>query len=305
MRCSLFRAVVGVVLLTFSLSSNARRDCDSDHEDVEDFSKYIIQVTDYYESPPRVAVSSLPQTQQDLYKPTGELICKGAPGSAFDHQVWGYTAQLTVKNNLITTSGHAFYDQDTCQLKSRPQDCSFVIKTHGAVKSIPLADKVDLGLHCPESIATEDDWAVMKLSMAVDDIQPYQVDSIKAASLKNGDDVVTVAHSVDFQPPAKKGLGPLHYGECKILKTYGDGSTASVSTACGCGYGCSGGSLLTAAANPALLGVEVQTFESPADSDKAIKSGTPNVVHWQEDGAGTYYVTIGGKFLSAIRQGSL
>jgi hypothetical protein len=50
-----------------------------------------------------------------------------------------------------------------------------------------------------------------------------------------------------------------------------------------------------------LVGVMTQTRESIGEAEKAVRSGRRNIMHWQLDGDGTYYVTVNGDFLAALQ----
>jgi membrane-associated protease RseP (regulator of RpoE activity) len=138
----------------------------------------------------------------------------------------------------------------------------------------------------------------MTLAEPVDDVVPYPVELEKILALRRGDKVITVAHSMDF---IASGQYPKHYGKCAILDIYGPYSAPTgYSTACGGAEYSSGGSLLSVGPMPTLLGIWVQNFESVSVLERAEKLGKPNIVHWQKDSAGSYYVPIAGEFWKAL-----
>jgi hypothetical protein len=88
----------------------------------------VIRVTDYYEGTPRVPVLSLPLSIQQRYAATGTIQCNG----------WEGSAQLTIKNNLITTVAHVLHDPDTCVERAKRNQCVFKITSHGRIRSIRI-----------------------------------------------------------------------------------------------------------------------------------------------------------------------
>ena len=170
----------------------------------------VVGVADYYEAPPRIPVSRLPTSVQQRYAATGIIQCNGFEGSA----------QLTIKNNLITTAGHMLNDRDTCAKIAEPNQCVFIVNSQGRSRSVRVKNLVATGFRCPRENDVQDDWAVMALSEPIDDVTPYSVDPDKIIALRKNDSVVTVAHSVDFIVSSQNAK---HYGECTILKIYGSG----------------------------------------------------------------------------------
>jgi hypothetical protein len=263
----------------------------------------FMDIVDYYEAPARVAVESLPQAMQNRYSPTGKIICEGLSQSAYSGIHFTGSAQLSLKNNLITTVGHILIDTNNgrCIPKSRAENCKFIIKT-GEFRVEKL---IGTGITCPHKTAVENDWAVMKLKTAIVDIEPYPVDEDKISKLKVHDLIVTVAHSVDFKSPGPTQTGPKHFSECTVLNLYGGATSDAMSSACGCSEGCSGGSLLSPESRPSLLGIWTASMETLAQARRAQAAGSPNVVHWEEDGNGSYYRLLTDDFLEALIRGSM
>lgn len=265
---------------------------NADFRDIGDLTQYIHKTTDYYEGTPRIPLDNMATSAQQKYAATGKIQCNGYKGSA----------QLTVKNNLITTAGHILTGRNDCKSRARATDCEFIIRSHGRDRTIKVSRLVGTGFRCPTLPEIPDDWAVMQLAESVDDVQPYSIDPAKVRALRRGDQVVTVARSADFVVNHKNVM---HYGQCSILNTYGTYSAPTgFSTACGCSKMCSGGSLLSADSASSLLGIVVEDFEKIEDLMSAIKKGKPNIAHWKEDGSGTYYTPLSGEFLRTIDQAS-
>jgi hypothetical protein len=265
------------------------------------FTAQISYGADYYEAPPRVAVESLPVEEQNLYAATGTIDCKGY--GPFSRYNFIGSAQLTLKNDVITTVGHLIFDLSNwrCVQRSKAENCKFIIQSHGSRREFPVEKMIGTGTTCPGDRALENDWAVMKLKIPVDDIEPYPIDPEKIRHLYLLDRVLTIGHSIDFNSQGQNKIGPKHFGECTILRAYGDKYPEAVSTACGCSEGCSGGSLLSTDPKPILLGVWVSSLETPPEARKAAARGKPNLLHWKKEGDGSYYVLITNGFLKALQ----
>ena len=287
-----------VILLSFPTFAKERCDPRCETASVEGFSKYIINVADYFEAPPRVAVDSLDQASQHRYEATGKIYCTLLNGQ----QTYKGSAQLTYKHDLITTVGHSLINIDgtNCQTQARPQDCKFIISVGGKTREIGVAGLEGTGLSCPTKNGPNDDWAVMRLKQPIVDVQPYAIDQSQAESLSIGTRVAAVAHSVDFRSKAQYELGAKHFGTCSVLQTYGGFPPRTVSTACGASHGSSGGSLLSLDSEPVLLGIMSQTGETLDQANAAQAKGKPRVLHWKKDGDGTYFRTLTGDFHSNL-----
>ncbi|WP_438275804.1 hypothetical protein [Nitrobacter sp.] len=178
---------------------------------VDEFSKYLVKVADYFEAPPRIAVASLDKASQNRYAATGKLYCRLLNG----RQTYKGSAQLTYKHDLITTAGHSLINIEgtNCQTMARAQDCKFIINVGGKTREMGIAGLEGIGLSCPTKNSPDDDWAIMRLMRPIKDVEPYGI-SNQSQLLSIGTRVVTVAHSVDFKSPAQHELGVKHYGMC-------------------------------------------------------------------------------------------
>lgn len=261
---------------------------------------------DYFEAPPRVTVASLGPEAEARYAATGKIQCKLLNGG----QSGFGSAQLTYKHDLITTSGHALIDiwgpDSRCVSLSKATDCRFIIKSHGATRSIEVVKLEGTGISCPLGTWPDNDWAVMRLKEPIDDVKPYSVDRVKSEGLVIGSQVVTIGHSIDFQSPnPRQFTGPKHYGLCSVLAVDFGPPAATLRTACGCSFGCSGGSLLSLDPNPVLLGIVTASFENYEHGGfgsecEAGERGKPDVVHFEKNRYGTDYRTLSGDFLSTL-----
>jgi hypothetical protein len=312
----MFRLSVLMALVSLSCLVEARAKCGPRAElaSPDEFSKYIIKVADYFEGTPRVRVDSLSAAEQSRYAATAKIRCTGLPGTPWAGQPVYATAQLTMKDDLITMAGHSLiYNEPAnppgsgpaiCRPLTDPKSCRFLIHSHGADQEISFDHVVENGIKCPTEPKTENDWAVVKLSKHIDDVNYYKVDESESSGLQLGDQVVTIGHSSDFHSKSVYQSGPKHFGQCTILRTYGFDKTTGVSTACGASYGSSGGSLLSSGSDPLLLGVIVDVKESFTEVKHAFDAKIPNQKHWQADGNGTYYVTLQGSFMRALERGA-
>jgi len=109
----------------------------------------------------------------ERYAPTGRLVCPPAVRS---------TANLVMKNNLIVTAAHSFYDDDgKARFEKSPNRCKFyVMKRSGDQDRNEIYD-VDLsslkvGAKDWSKHGEDVDWAVVKLKNPVAGVEPYQVD---------------------------------------------------------------------------------------------------------------------------------
>lgn len=110
-------------------------------------------------------------TLLDVYKKfgaTGRFNCGGKMGSA----------NVTIKNDVITLTSHSFFKKDCSPITDDFSTCNFeTIPIPGkASEKIPIdPDSLVYGSDCPDA-SDEDDWAVVKLKRNVPDVKPYVVD---------------------------------------------------------------------------------------------------------------------------------
>jgi len=115
-----------------------------------------------------------PDKIYEKYAATGRLICPPNLRT---------TANLVMKNNVIVTAAHAFYDkQGEPRFKKSPFKCQFhVMRKSGPPDSKDIYD-VDLKSIIEGSKKTgttenlKFDWAVAKLTKPVLGVKPYQID---------------------------------------------------------------------------------------------------------------------------------
>jgi hypothetical protein len=235
---------------------------------------------------------------RQLYAPTGTLVCRTATAE------YEGSAQVTVANDVITTSAHILADNRmTCEKALDATACVFVVDVAGRTEQIAVERLVGKGFKCPAPPKEYQDWAVMKLRRPVIGITPYQVDAARIDRLKAGDKVVNVCHSSDFQRKDARGetMFPKHVAGCEIKRIYGRFGVAS--SDCDIGGACSGGSLLSLDdADPALLGIVQGSFETVEQTQRSSATGIPNKGKYAENVWATHHVLVTGEFLATVRK---
>lgn len=236
-----------------------------------------------------------PALVKSQYAASGQLNCNGILGEA----------QLTVKDNIITTASHLLQDIDTCRETSKPDQCKFIYKLKGREFTIPVETLIAQGFRCPHRHEPELDWAVMKLKSPATGVTPYRLPTFAEMSVKEGQKVVAVATmSIDFQkkdPLSGKTIYPRHIEDCQIRDIYGGVLRALYGNDCSGSQGRSGGSILTPNTDsPALLAIVSYNMEPEEKALKAQKSGVPNKAMYEEGKWQDFAVPVHGVFLNAI-----
>src|SRR5690606_7397029 len=114
------------------------------------------------------------------YAATGMVVCSGVYS----------TAQLTLKNDVVTTAAHAFYDAD-----GNPRGdlaiCSFNIMVEGEQLAVPLdVQSLRVGSRKPYEVSPVHDWAVVRLAQAVPHAKPYGIGKLGRVGMP----IVMLAH---------------------------------------------------------------------------------------------------------------
>ena len=164
--------------------------------DFQDFRNFIREVAvfgnvEHRKTVPEFAAATGQRAEdvQKKYSATGTLICSGREGSA----------QVTLKDNIITTAAHTLFDSVTCVQKSAPSDCVFMLRGSGGdLQKIKVKELKATGYKCPAVPTPDLDWAVLSLETPAKNVSPYGVESPPVKGLLAGDQVTFVAHSVDF-----------------------------------------------------------------------------------------------------------
>jgi hypothetical protein len=81
--------------------------------------------------------------------------------------------QLTLASDIITTASHVFFDE---QGAGRAMSCDFIVELEGKERRIPIdMASIVVGARRPYSTKAVHDWAVAKLTFALDEITPYDL----------------------------------------------------------------------------------------------------------------------------------
>ena len=106
-----------------------------------------------------------PALFESRYAATGMVVCSGVYS----------TAQLTLRDDVVTTAAHAFYDTDG-NPRGDLSTCHFNIMAEGEQLSIPLdVQSLHVGSRNPYAVSPVHDWAVVKLVKSVPAAQPYGI----------------------------------------------------------------------------------------------------------------------------------
>ena len=191
-----------------------------------------------------------PSLFEARYAATGMVICSGVYS----------TAQLTVRNDVVTTAAHAFFDADG---KSRGDlsACTFTIKIGGVQHAIPLdLSSLRVGSRNPYAASPVHDWAVVRLTQKVPDARPYALGSTDAA----GTQIVMLAH---------RHRGWVHDGRkaieaCAIRTSHRveSSSAREIAIDCSAGEGASGSAIMLPGSSCAMVGIYVGWRSTHPDS---------------------------------------
>lgn len=190
------------------------------------------------------------------YAATGNLVCQVNNGK---NEEFGQ-AQLTLKNDIITTAAHVLMPGGACNKAAVLDQCRFVIRVDGKDQGYPIASVIATGYTCPYKgdRSVDQDWSVLRLEKSVDArVKPYGVRKDWTLTLHRNENVVLVGRSGDWPTgsTARMPERPRHYGDCKTGSTDQFGTSGLIEHDCDTSDGASGGSLLTPGPEPVLLGV--------------------------------------------------
>jgi hypothetical protein len=166
---------------------------------------------------------------------TGRLICAGHVDA---------TAQLTLKNNIITTAAHAFFKEPEygCTQPVDLTSCVFRTSFEDVPRDFPVKRLIASGDSCPGANAGTD-WAIAELDSSVTGITPYSVLTPEKAARV---DLVgsTVTQPSGFHADRCSSTScPLLVTECR-LRDLISSDTPSYRMDCSEGAGASGGAML-------------------------------------------------------------
>lgn len=206
---------------------------------------------DQYARKKRVTVATI----QDKFGASGDIECDGLFGQA----------QVTMKDNVVTTAGHAVHHPD-CSVQDLSK-CRFSVSINGSMKQYRIKRLVDSDYKCTDGPPPpKHDWAVLELEEAVP-VRPYKIDRAATKALGRGSDVTSVGRSLDLVKPGASGEQitdhPRHYTDCRVDEVFtlwqGD-DPDYLATNCGGAKLSSGGGLFKAESQePTLVGIMVQS----------------------------------------------
>jgi hypothetical protein len=180
-------------------------------------------------------------TYEKRYAATGMMICAGVYS----------TAQLTIRNDLVTTAAHAFYDPDG-KPRGDLSSCVFAINVEGVVHQLPLvASSLRVGSRNPYAVSPVYDWAVVQLAQPVPQARPYML----GKSVAEGAEIVLLAH---------RHRGWVHDGSkaiegCRVRaeRPTAGSDPREIGIDCSAGEGASGSAIMTPGDGGSIVGIYV------------------------------------------------
>ena len=181
-----------------------------------------------------------PNLFEARYAATGIVVCSGVSA----------TAQLTVRNDVVTTAAHAFFDPDG-NPRGDLSTCTFTIDIGGIHHTVPLdVASLRVGSRNPYPVSPVHDWAVVRLKEKVQEARPYGL-----GTTDHGAQIVMLAH---------RHLGWVHDGlkaieACAIRTTERVDalSARELDIDCSAGAGASGSAIMLPGAACAMVGIYV------------------------------------------------
>gem|GEM_PF-4544287 len=235
------------------------------------------------------------------FSPTGMITCASGVKA---------TAQVSYKNNVLTTAGHIFVNQADCKETDKPRDCIFRTLIDGKAFVSKIRDSVGNGFaaKCPSLPKRSDDWAVLRLETPLPDgASPYQ---LADGNIREEESIIQVSaiskDFYEFNPNTGKRHYPKHIGNCSVKKVYLDNAVPIYfGSNCDIGSGSSGGAVIRMRENqPTLLGITVNKMETEEQEDRASRGrrAVPNQGVYSEGRWATYNVPVAGAFRAAIKR---
>lgn len=175
------------------------------------------------------------------YAATGMVVCAGVYS----------TAQLTIKNDVVTTAAHAFYDADG-NPRGDLATCVFSVMVEGKQRSIPI-DVVSLkvGSRNPYAVAPVHDWAVVRLVEAVPKARPYAVGTPGPV----GTQIVMVANR--HRGWVNDGRKAIETCAIRTETSVERASARELAIDCSAGEGASGSAIMLPGASCSMVGIYV------------------------------------------------
>ncbi|MGQ4273688.1 trypsin-like peptidase domain-containing protein [Terrihabitans sp. B22-R8] len=178
---------------------------------------------------------------ESRYAATGMVVCSGVYS----------TAQLTIRNDVVTTAAHAFYGPDG-NPRGDLSSCVFTIAVDGAAREIPLVvSSLKVGSRNPYAVSPVFDWAVVRLAASVPNARPYALGRPGVAGMP----IVLLAH---------RHRGWVYDGRkaieaCAIRESHFEDrdSPREIAIDCSAGEGASGSAIMTPGATGSMVGIYV------------------------------------------------
>jgi hypothetical protein len=182
-----------------------------------------------------------PALFETRYAATGMVVCSGVYS----------TAQLTVKDDLITTAAHAFYDTDG-NPRGDLATCHFNIMADGKQMSVPLdVQSLQVGSRNPYAVSPVHDWAVVRLAQSVPAAQPYGIGSVGPVGMP----VVMLAHR--HRGWVHDGLKAIEACAVRTESRVEKMSPREIAIDCSAGEGASGSAIMIPGQSGAMVGIYV------------------------------------------------
>jgi hypothetical protein len=175
------------------------------------------------------------------YAATGMVVCAGVYS----------TAQLTIRNDVVTTAAHAFYDPDG-NPRGDLSSCVFSILSGGQQRNVSLiVSSLQVGSRNPYAVSPVFDWAVVRLGDMVPAAKPYALGTPGGTGMP----IVMLAH---------RHRGWVHDGRkaieaCAIrdARSVDKASPREIDIDCSAGEGASGSAIMMPGAANQMVGIYV------------------------------------------------
>lgn len=220
-------------------------------------------------------------------------------------------AQLTVRNDIITTAGHSLYVELNCKKRVPVEKCVFETYVSGVKKVANISEVKATGIKCPGGPYDPTyDWAILQLKKPISGVEPYAVDRGASDTIEKNQIVTAVGKSLEFNPNwvtnlnANIDLLPKHIGDCSIRSLYAvpyANTFSFLGTDCDISFGMSGGSLLDASKDrPILLGLFSLSTETKEAEIKAAIYTTPRFAKYDDRYNFSGVVPVRGELLDRL-----
>ncbi len=175
------------------------------------------------------------------YAATGMIVCSGVYS----------TAQLTIKNDVVTTAAHAFYDTDG-NPRGDLSTCHFNVMSNGKQLQVPLdVASLSVGSRNPYAVAPVHDWAVVRLVRAVPSARPYGISQPGPVGTK----IVMLAHR--HRGWVHDGAKAIEPCAIRVESQTEKGMARELAIDCSAGEGASGSAIMVPGEAGAMVGIYV------------------------------------------------